>query len=438
MVKNKEPKVNKNGKITVTKKMSMREFLNILWMFENMAAFNRGERPDLSADLESELAKVEKRTFRFTEEEKKIFDDYFDKYVGRKSFDEWHTKVGKKPAIAIAQGQMVSSQTIQQIIPAKAPAKDSPAAPAQPVGNMYQAGKYTYSDADIDPVEGYVKVAPGYTMPASDYEHDYPITTPCIGAKVPSFSDRISMWKQGRVADTETKMVRSYADFPFIIDPNKELTDDNVDRVMLIRAIEAGLTSQPELKWVLGNYLMHLATFAPDMDELEQLPSYYKAEVNWLNCVMTAQTMASSTVNELSLNEPDDDYDTMLSRFTNYLTNTTTPCEPYVSEYQKLEEEFIDHIYNVEGNTVYFDTNDEDERLTSEIKYDGEEEMVQDLIALGSKFGLDYDQPINVFGKKTTLLDIIKDIHDRFPNGFDGKFYNTRMEAYFAGELKRK
>lgn len=86
-------------KITVTKKLSMREFLTIIWMFEHPEEYAKGQRPDLDELFEEELEKIEKRTFRFTEKQKEVFDSYIDAYVAVRSFDEWIIKIKSKREI---------------------------------------------------------------------------------------------------------------------------------------------------------------------------------------------------------------------------------------------------------------------------------------------------------------------------------------------------
>lgn len=83
-------------KVSITREMTMRDYINVLWAFENLGDYRSGKRIDLSDCVEDALNKVDKRVFKLSEEQRKVFDEVFPDYVGGVSCDVVYASIPKK------------------------------------------------------------------------------------------------------------------------------------------------------------------------------------------------------------------------------------------------------------------------------------------------------------------------------------------------------
>ena len=98
---------NTNQRRTVVKKMTKRDFLNLLYIFENNQDVNGNDVdinnvPDLSSCNQRILSEVDKQSLRLTEQQKIVFDRYFKEKTCPFSFNDMLNKFGLSIATPVA------------------------------------------------------------------------------------------------------------------------------------------------------------------------------------------------------------------------------------------------------------------------------------------------------------------------------------------------
>lgn len=107
MATNQNTNQNTNQRRTVVKKMTKRDFLNLLYIFENNQDVNGNDVdinnvPDLSSCNQRILSEVDKQSLRLTEQQKIVFDRYFKEKTCPFSFNDMLNKFGLSIAAPVA------------------------------------------------------------------------------------------------------------------------------------------------------------------------------------------------------------------------------------------------------------------------------------------------------------------------------------------------
>lgn len=388
-------------KTTITKKMTLREYLTVCWMFENIEKYNAGERVDLSECDDVELSKEGKYSFRLTSMQKEQFDSFFDQFVTGKSFAAILGTVKKK---------------------GKMPSGFSSAAPANDGGQQAAPRKQSKTSAEQelnDAIQNgtFLKRRPG--VPADE-------SCPCVNAPILSDEERYAMEKLERKPQ---KKAGTYDEYPFFLNPNEELSVTNLDMPMILRMVEQGKIDMHELQELTGLKYNTLYSLPPSA--FAGMSENYLREQSVGNCIIAAGERWNKVKNIFE--EPDPPEIETIERFKNYLQKCLSPIA--ADDIKERISTFMDRICSVAGDKILFETTDDDVRETEELVYSDAEQLKNDLICLCDKYKLDWNAQIDVFGKKTSLYNIVKEFYKKYPNGFDGEFFTTRKEAYLAGKL---
>ena len=382
---------NLQKKTTITKKMTLREYLTVCWMFENMERYQIGERVDLSDCDDIELSKESKYSFRLNAEQKIAFDNFFDQFVTGKSFAAilgTVKKKGKMPGMGISSPVSASSTTIIAD-------KNLQAA--------VESGEF-------------LKRKPGVPITES---------CPCINAPILTDEQRWAMLSQDRVP---LKKATTYDEYPFIINPNDEFSAENIDLPLLLKMFEMGKIDANEMHELTG--LKYNKFFSLPLSAFSNVPAEYANEQSVASCLIAAEERYEKLKEILNEEQPPESE--TIERFKDYLKRYLSVVK--VDDINKMST-FMDKICDVNGLQIVFETTDDDEHLTDIINYDNAEQLKNDLICIFEDYKLDWTKQINVAGKKTTVYKIIKDFYKKYPNGFEGEFFATRKDAYMAGKL---
>ena len=345
---------NLNKKNTVRKKMSLRDYVNL------MNYFQTGElEMDLSEYDKKALAKVETRVMRFSAADKAKMDEFFSK-----------NPFG------------VSVKSVLDTIP-KAKANVLPIVEAQE-GAMQSA-----DIADADEVVVTVKEAPK-----------------------PEPNNQLC------------------ADKPWLVDPKRPVTAENIDVLLLSQMVEKGELNEDKFIAQIGNdvYDKIIGTDIKKYYNSHCLPVKYSADVVLPFVFTTADRFHQSLVDMMNEEAPSEEE--TLARYTTYILNMYT---------NPVNKDLGSNIFGYEcvtsatANEIMFD-NDAEEVYEYEKSADMENDMM--FIALRNK--VDFDMPFEVFGKKYTINKIVKKLYDKFPEGLPDKdkFYHTRLEAYEDGAIQ--
>lgn len=84
-------------KLRITKKITRREYMSILWIFENLEEYKQTGKVnyDFNQFDDAALSEQDKFSFRVTKDEKKIIDKYLDNFVGYVSLGAYAGTVKK-------------------------------------------------------------------------------------------------------------------------------------------------------------------------------------------------------------------------------------------------------------------------------------------------------------------------------------------------------
>lgn len=391
MAKIEKELTKKQKRNTVVRKISTRENVALLWIFENKEEYLSTGKVNFNFDDfdDAELAKKDKFYFKVTDAEKEIMDNYLNQFVQGVSLGAYVGTLKKK-------GKMPSGYSPAPTVNS---GSEQVAAPAQSDNGAFLVRK------------------PG--VPSHE-------SCPCVNAPVPTTEERLAMEKLDRKPQ---KKAGTYNEYPFIINPNEELSAQNLDMPMILRMVELGKIDIHELQELTGLKYNRLYSLPPS--SFANMTEEYKKEVDVTACLMEAE-FKYSRVKDI-FEEPEPEESETIDRYKRYLQSAMA----VTASEEDLERVsmFMDRIYNVTNDTISFETADDDERETEDIKYTDLSNMKTDLICLCDKYKLDMQKQIDVFGKKTTVYKIIKEYYKKFPNGFDGEFFTTRKEAYLAGKL---
>lgn len=379
-------------KITYNKKMSLRDYVNLAYFLET----GKYEM-DLSDCEPSALKEIKQYSLRVTKEQKKKIDQFFDRFVlGQSaiSIKDCIPKIKKMP------GQVVQSIPVS----VAAPAIPAPAVPVveQPI---------------VQPVV------------ADEGEPVIP-----KAASYPVYSDE-ERWQIAEMIDKEANpnLSESSIDkslYPFIKDWNKPLDIDNFDSALCMKMAEDAKIDVVEVSVLVGMKYRKLLALSPSA--FPDMPERYKGFPELATAIMQATDLGHKK--RAIMNEPDLTEDELVDKFFHYLDRRLQIVN---AEGKERVAAFMDIIYKVANDTIYFKTTDEDcEEEFEEIRYNNADDMKNDLILFAEKYKLDFGTQLDVFGKKTSIKKIVKEYLKKYPNGFDGKWYATTKAAYLAGEYE--
>lgn len=389
---------------TIVRKITTRENIALLWIFENREEYAQTGKVNFCFDDfdDVELAKKDKFYFKVTDDEKEIMDDYLNQFVQGASLGAYLGTLKKKGKMPSSfSGSVVSSDNGGQ---SAAPRKQSKTSAEKELQEAIQNGTF-------------LKRRPGVSANES---------CPCVNAPVLSDEERYAMEKLDRKPQ---KKAGTYDEYPFFLNPNEELSVENLDMPMILRMIEQGKIDTHELQELTclkynSLYSLPPSAFAGMTDE-------YLKEQSIANCIIAAEEKYNRV--KAIFEEPAPPENETIDRFKTYLQSCLSPVA--ADEIDKRISTFMDKIYRVDADKIYFETDDDDERDTEELVYLDAEQLKNDLICLCDKYKLDLHTQIDVFGKKTTVYAIVKEFYKKYPNGFNGEFFTTRKEAYLAGKL---
>lgn len=380
-------------KITYNKKMSMRDYANLAYFLET------GEfEMDLSDCDPAALKEVKQFSLRVTKEQKQQIDKFFNRFIlgqSAMSIKDMIPKIKRMP------GQNVPSvQTV-----AATPTIPAPAVPSAPKAPAVEQPIV----ADInEPV-----------MPVAT---SYPVYTDEERWQIAEIID-----KQANPDLSEGNIDRSL--YPFIKDWNKPLDIDNFDSALCMKMAEDAKIDVVEVGVLAGMKYRKLLSLSPSA--FPDMPERYKGFPELATAIMQATDLGHKK--RAILNEPDLSEDELIDKFYHYLDRR---LEIVNVEGKERVSAFMDIIYKVANDTIYFKTTDEDCEEFEEIRYDNADDMKNDLILFAGKYKLDFGTSLDVFGKKTSIKKIVKEYLKKYPNGFDGKWYATTKAAYLAGEYE--
>lgn len=250
-------------KTTVIKKITVRENIAILWIFENLDEYMQtGKvRFDFSDFDECELAEKKKFYFKVNSWQKQIIDDYLDSFV---------------------QGISLGAY----------------------LGTLKRKSKTTNVST---------------TTPA-----DIKVTADgrkcCDNAPILTDDERQALAN----ADREPKVVAgNFSEYPFILDPNQDLNCDNVDMPMLLSMIEQGKISVDEIRSLVGIKYNKIFSLSPSC--FRNMPDKYLGEVDIAGCIIEAKNFYEKYQEVFDSPEPSEDE--VLDRYFEYLKRVLKPVQ---------------------------------------------------------------------------------------------------------------
>ena len=380
-------------KITYRKKMSHRDYLCLAYFFET------GDRnPDLSGLDPAALSEVKQYGLRLTKEEKVKMDEFFSQYVFGQSFEslkEATPKIKVKPQPVI----------IQQVTPTQPQ-------PAAANGAPYNS-----------------------KPPVPDSEETkstklYPVYTNDERWELAEQLDREAIDKYSEPFDENVDRT----DFYFVKDCNKSVNDlTNFEPMLALKMIFDGKVDPSEVAEVAGAKGSWL--FSTPCTEMNGIHPEFKKRYSQLTpAMLEMQQLGIQYRMLMSEDEPADPE----KKFVDYALRLGRELdEVKAKEIKDLQNSFIDKIDTVKGDTIYLVSDDPDVETPDEINftYDNADDLKNDLIILARKYKFDFDQPIDVFGKKTSYRKIVKEYEKQYPHGIKGLYFKTSKEEFLAGKL---
>jgi len=398
----------------VVRKMTRREFMSLLWIFQNKEMYQKTGEVQFDFSVYDDKALAEKQKFRFvaTEEEKELMRDFLDSFPARISLEAYCCTVPKKP---------ISPAALAAVLNKTAGGK----AAAGSKSDNSDVPKFMTPDEQLQ-----AALATG-TFLKRNPKFDNTASAPCVNAPVLSAEERKNKaWETKRVPQKEAC---SYDEYPFIINPNEELSSRNIDLDLLLQWFECGKIDIHEMHAITGQKYMRFYSLPPSA--FSNVPEQYKDEDSVTTCFMAAKERQGKVM-EIA-NEPEPTEEEIHERYATYLRETLKLIKE--DEYKEMTSGGAIEmaIMRIDNDTIYFESADDDEKIYDEIKYDNVDDMKNDLVCLYKSSNLDMDMSFNLFGTTTCINKIIKEHHKKYPNGLNGKFYNTFKEAYFAGVYRK-
>lgn len=384
---------NSVKKITYRKKMSHRDYLCLAYFFET------GERnPDLSGLDPAALNEVKQYGLRLTKEEKVKMDEFFSQYVFGQSFEslkEATPKIKIKPQPVI----------IQQVTPTQTQ-------PAAANGDPYNSKPPVLDNEETKST----KVYPVYTNDER-WELAEQLEREAIDKYSEPFDENVDR-----------------TDFYFVKDCNKPVNDlTNFEPMLALKMIFDGKVDPSEVAEVAGAKGSWI--FSTPCTEMNGIHPEFKKRYSQLTpAMLEMQQLGIQYRMIMSEDEPADPE----KKFVDYALRLGRELdEVKAKEIKDLQNSFIDKIDTVKGNTIYLVSDDPDVETPDEINftYDNADDLKNDLMILARKYKFDFDQPIDVFGKKTSYRKIVKEYEKQYPHGIKGLYFKTAKDEFLAGKL---
>lgn len=382
----------------------------------NLAAYLEGKpEPDLSEYDAGYIGAVIERSFRTTKADKEKIEAYFDKYILGVSLNSLLSAAPKAKKPFVNPNQSMNSTHAPHVsTSADARAKSAIKPPTDNVSHATNPISKTTNTTDKSDDDGFESSGNDKFEVLTDEQR----------------------WEWARSerklldGDVITMQLKKQ-DYPFIIDPNKAISLDNFDMPMAIYMVETGRIKYNEpVALCQSNDAKRMLDMKPDQLGLD---GCYTHESNFVSCLMRAKDNYAKY--KEMLDEPEPTREETIERFATYMIQKAKPVHP---EYRDCLA-FMDVVTNVDNDTIYFATNDEDEADFRELKYDNADNLLNDLLLLSDieSMNVNKNTKYQVFRKKISLNKHVADTYDRYPNGYNGNdFYTTRLEAYEMGALK--
>ena len=376
--------INSVKKITYRKKMSHRDYLCLAYFFET------GERnPDLSGLDPAALSEVKQYGLRLTKEEKAKMDEFFSQYVFGQSFESLKEATPK----------------IQQV----APTQPQPAA------------------ANGDPYNSKPPVPDNEETKSTKV---YPVYTNDERWELAEQLEREAIDKYSEPFDENVDRT----DFYFVKDCNKPVNDlTNFEPMLALKMIFDGKVDPSEVAEAAGAKGSWI--FSTPCTEMNGIHPEFKKRYSQLTpAMLEMQQLGIQYRMIMSEDEPADPE----KKFVDYALRLGRELdEVKAKEIKDLQNSFIDKIDTVKGDTIYLVSDDPDVETPDEINftYDNADDLKNDLMILARKYKFDFDQPIDVFGKKTSYRKIVKEYEKQYPHGIKGLYFKTAKDEFLAGKL---
>jgi len=198
------------------------------------------------------------------------------------------------------------------------------------------------------------------------------------------------------------------------IDKYSEPFDENVDRTDFYFVKDCNTSEVAEVAGAKGSWI-----FSTPCTEMNGIHPEFKKRYSQLTpAMLEMQQLGIQYRMIMSEDEPADPE----KKFVDYALRLGRELdEVKAKEIKDLQNSFIDKIDTVKGDTIYLVSDDPD--------------LKNDLMILARKYKFDLDQPIDVFGKKTSYRKIVKEYEKQYPHGIKGLYFKTAKEEYLAGKL---
>lgn len=360
---------------TVRKKMSLRDYINLINYFET------GERDmDLSEYDQNILSRVETRVMRFTPEEKKKMDEFF-------------------AARPFAQ----SARAILDTVPKNKQAAQEPKLFVQ---NKVAPEPKQMPKPAIEPVieEVVADEQEPTGQPAGQFDPDVIMSHPWIVDPSDNFEARnfdigiaARMIETGQISGEDFKAI-------FMI-------DDPSVRLILAEPIGNFACSIELNERYINVPGMQLVTLIDMADKV------YKKYVDIIN-------------------EPPISQEKQVERYKKYLLDRSAIPVKVDSVYNYDVESTPDFtVQSVEDNKILIGYGDNEE--SNVLEYEDVKDMENDVLYLASLGHIDHDEKINLFGKNTSVNKIVSKTFKKHPKGLPGaqKFYHSSREALEDGAI---
>ena len=379
-----------NKKITIRKKMSNREYVNLLDYLDG----GNGEL-DLSEYEDSDLAKIEVRAMRFTKEDKKKMDEFFDKFKTGVSVASVLASFRKKKVVA----PKVETKIQYVQAPASAPAPASIIPP-------------TVAPAAIE--------APPVQQPMADGQV---MVNGMVLCAEYDLHPRPKDW--------------ACPDLSFYIDPTLPLADrdkaDNIDLNIVVHLLLEDVLTQDDFYYQFGEGYRAIALCKPDSFVFDVndngLPKGIKTDYCTFSDIFAIVTKYKNKLASImDAPEPTEE-----EKFERYKSHAQLEYG-YIAQHQVIiDNSAIIDAVDISGNKIVID-----EELGKVCEYEDADVMELDMIWLSKNGIIEDDKIYDVFGKKMSVDKIIKKLQKKYPDGLDkgSKLYYSEREAYLDGVLK--
>lgn len=393
-------------KVTITRKMSLREYVSLLWLFENPDKVDTNERLDLSEYDDNALSVVDKYTFRVTPEQKEICDKFFSRFVGGVSVASILGKIKKKIKIT-TQAPVIIQQPVAPVVAAPT---NTAAAPA--TGDPYSAPPSTPP------------------IPTVDETVEYPVYS---NDERWELAEALEREPDESVVDKMNYKITDKSIYYFIKNPNKPVNSlENFEPMLALKMIFDGKVTPLEVSKVCGAEGSFI--FSMNSREMPNLhPDFVQKYIQFTPACMDMWELGKQYRYMMKCGEESVDEKEILHRYALVMRRELEPIKE--KEIKDLSNQFIEKIIAVRSDTITFSSNDDDveEQDIVDIKYDNADDLKNDLMILAGNYDFDPKKQVDIFGKTTTYEKVTKEFMKKYPHAISGKFFRTNKEAFIEG-----